>query len=1793
MFPFSRSSQLRQVVQGERHHAKRGRRGRQSLHVPPRVLQLEDRLAPAAVSWNGGAGTLNWGDAMNWSSGSVPGSTSDVVISASVSGTINLGAQAFHVRTLNDSSASLAIATGGSLSLAAVVANSNFGQNVTIAAGATLTIGAGANVLISPNVTITDNGTLTFGSGDNVNFGNAYADATNIVVGANGLMTATATSFFNSGNYFNSQVYVAGGGHLQATNSSFSISQVYLDNGSNLSAGDLVGNAFDTTLLVPASEVQNLSGTGSNNLRFQDIDILGGTLSNNQTLALNAIGTATTANLRYVFPPNFIIAPGSSVAVAPNVNVLLPANATLTDNGSLSFGTGDTVNFVNAYATATDIVVGGTGAMIATTTSFYNSGSYYNSQVYVAGGGHLQASNCGFSISSLSLDNASVLNPGDLVGNAFDLPLTLPAGEVQYLSGAGGNNLRFQDINILGGTLGNNQSLALNAIGTATTANLRYVFPANFIIASGSSVTVASNVNVLLQPNVTLTDNGDLSFGSGDNINFANAYATATNLVVGGTGTMNAYTTSFFNSGSYYNSQVFVSGGGHLQASGCGFTINSVYLDNASVLNPGDLVGSAFDLPLTLPAGEVQDLSGAGSNNLRFQDINILGGTLGNNQTLALNAIGTATTANLRYVFPANFTIASGATVTVAPNVNVLLQPNVTLTDNGTLTFGSGDTINFGNAYTTATMLKVGGTGSLTATTSSFFNSGSYLNSQLYVAGGGHLRASNSAFTINSLYLDSGSVLNPGDLVGNAFDLPLTLPAGEVQDLSGAGSNNLRFQDINILGGTLGNSQTLALNAIGTATTANLRFVFSGNFTIASGAGVTVASNVNIVLATNVTLTDKGTLTFGSGDGVNFANAYTTATNLVVNSGGILNANGVTFFNSGNYFNSLLDIGGNGSFQAYNSTINLSGLTLDVNSNTTLNMDIVWGTFTINSSATINITPNDFSNLGASALVAVGNSSATIHLENNYWGTTISAQIAAKLKDHRTDNTRPLVSYTPYLNSLPVNTPPALAPISNQNVTEGTLITFTAVGSDSDGDTLTYSLDPGAPAGAAINPTTGVFTYTPDDGPATYTITVRVTDSGPPPLSAVQSFNVAVSNVPPTVSLTGPLDGFQGVPGQTREFILGAADPSQADSLAGFRFDVNWGDGTPNTLIQAPSGTHVTHVYSSAGSYAVKATATDKDGARSTPVTTTEAIGITELQNGVLVIGGTPGNDIFDLAPGANTGDIAVTLNGTALGTFSSNGQCQIIGNGGSGDVLNFDDVTNTASDLYVVTASTVTRTNAATINFSNLGTVNVEAGTGANTIDVQGTPAGTTVNVTMGNGGDTINLGSSGNTLDGLQGALNVTGGTGSNTLNLYDQGSSAAQTYAVAATTINRSGAAGITYHKMATLALTGSSGIATITIVNTAAGTPVVVNGSSSTTTLQGPNGSTTWTLSGANSGTVGNVTFNAVPNLTGGSSSDTFTILPGGSITGTINGGTSGGDSLDYSSYGTAVTVNLQAKTATGVGHFANIKSLTGSPASDTLIGANAINTWQITGLDAGTVGNISFTAFDSLVGGTLSDTFKLVNGGSISGTISGGGGSDWLDYTAYAGPISVNLSINGYNGLPAGSATAVGGGALHSIINILNARAGSGGSTLVGGGGNILVGGSGNDTLVDTYAGTAASGASLLIGGGGSDTLTGGSAGDILIGQSTSYDTINAKLQDILNYWKNHGHAAAFAALQSANGLPSGHERLVWGTTVTDDASADVLNGTTSATAIDWFFAGAGDTIANGKPGMDYLNNGLE
>jgi hypothetical protein len=124
--------------------------------------------------------------------------------------------------------------------------------------------------------------------------------------------------------------------------------------------------------------------------------------------------------------------------------------------------------------------------------------------------------------------------------------------------------------------------------------------------------------------------------------------------------------------------------------------------------------------------------------------------------------------------------------------------------------------------------------------------------------------------------------------------------------------------------------------------------------------------------------------------------------------------------------------------------------------------------------------------------------------------------------------------------TLTVNTPPALSPIPDQTVTAGRTLSFTAQASDIDtNQTLSFSLDAGAPAAAAIVSTNGAFSWTTTaaDAGTTNHITVRVTDSGSPSLSDSETF-AAIVLLPPITAAVGVSNlnltiGWNSVSGQT------------------------------------------------------------------------------------------------------------------------------------------------------------------------------------------------------------------------------------------------------------------------------------------------------------------------------------------------------------------------------------------------------------------------------------------------------------------------------------------------------------------------------------------------------------------------------------------------------------------------------------------------------------------------------------
>lgn len=138
------------------------------------------------------------------------------------------------------------------------------------------------------------------------------------------------------------------------------------------------------------------------------------------------------------------------------------------------------------------------------------------------------------------------------------------------------------------------------------------------------------------------------------------------------------------------------------------------------------------------------------------------------------------------------------------------------------------------------------------------------------------------------------------------------------------------------------------------------------------------------------------------------------------------------------------------------------------------------------------------------------------------------------------------------------NRPPVLNPIGNRSASTGYPLTFTASATDPDaGQSLTYSLV-GAPSGATIGSNSGVFQWTPGTA-GSYSLTVRVTDDGTPPMSDEETITVTVSDLavasltldPTSVvggatSSTGTVTLNQGAPQGGVSVTLASTDPTAA-----------------------------------------------------------------------------------------------------------------------------------------------------------------------------------------------------------------------------------------------------------------------------------------------------------------------------------------------------------------------------------------------------------------------------------------------------------------------------------------------------------------------------------------------------------------------------------------------------------------------------------------------------------------------
>ena len=466
------------------------------------ALNLGASPASAQNIWIGGTGL--WNNSANWSTGSNPGNTDDVLVDNGDAGTNSVVTQDI-TATIN----SLTIDAGDTLSanndidlfiLGTSITNNgtwslNSNGNFTdfrFADGATLA-GTGELVL-SDNINnripgIAGNNTLTHGADHTirgagqllVNFGNMVNNGTIIADQANNaLVVAPRTSFTNNGTL---RATGAGGMVLQDgsfTNTNGSIEAL---TGSSVTISGSTTVVTGGTLSTAGSGVINLQSDAT----LADLAIAGsvqqandadariqGTITNNGTWSLNSNGSFT--DLR--FADGATLAGTGELVLSDNINNRIPGiagNDTLTHGADHTIrGAGQLlVSFGNMVNNGTIIADQATNALVIDPGSnFTNNGT-------------LRANGAG----GMVLENSSALVNGFINTN----------GSIEALTGS---YVMINATTVTGGTLSTAGSGVINLQGNATLADL----------AIAGSVQQVNDADARIQG--TITNNGTWSLNS-------------------------------------------------------------------------------------------------------------------------------------------------------------------------------------------------------------------------------------------------------------------------------------------------------------------------------------------------------------------------------------------------------------------------------------------------------------------------------------------------------------------------------------------------------------------------------------------------------------------------------------------------------------------------------------------------------------------------------------------------------------------------------------------------------------------------------------------------------------------------------------------------------------------------------------------------------------------------------------------------------------------------------------------------------------------------------------------------------------------------------------------------------------------------------------------------------------------------------------------------------------------------------------------------------------------------------
>ena len=621
----------------------------------------------AAIFWDGGGGTSNWGTKNNWSGNVLPGSADDVTIDA------NAGVNTSVVLNVTGNVKTLTIDKGDSLS-------ASNGKNLTVHGGGASVVNNGQwsmNATTS-NTILTLNGSSTLAGAGILELSD---DAQNIIrsnAAANVITHSATHTIQGSGALLNNQAGMVNEGTIRATGATAAL--VIDPSGAGFINKGVLQAAGAAGLTFKAGEFTN-TGFSIDVLTGSRLDLNSGSIVTGGALTTAGTGIISANNGAKLdgvtLSGNAVQGNGSKVTIANGLtnNGLWSMNATtsntiLTLNGGGTLGgTGvlslsdDTQNFINSNAAANVITN-------AATHTIQGSGALLNNQAGMVNEGTIRATGA---TAALVIDpsGAGFINKGVLQA-AGAAGLTFKAGEF--------TNTGFS-IDVLTGSRLDLNSGSIVTGGALTTAGTGIIsanngakldgvtLSGNAVQGNGSKVTIAngltnnglwsmdattSNTILIFNGSSTLAGAGILELSDdAQNIIRSNA---AANVIT------NAATHTIQGSGRLLNNQAGMVNEGTIRAtgataalvidpSGAGFenrgTLRAAgaagidLTDGANTRNTSGKVGVGGGSRIDV-TGNYQQTGGLtivelGGLLTATGNVNISGGTLGGNGVISAN----------------------------------------------------------------------------------------------------------------------------------------------------------------------------------------------------------------------------------------------------------------------------------------------------------------------------------------------------------------------------------------------------------------------------------------------------------------------------------------------------------------------------------------------------------------------------------------------------------------------------------------------------------------------------------------------------------------------------------------------------------------------------------------------------------------------------------------------------------------------------------------------------------------------------------------------------------------------------------------------------------------------------------------------------------------------------------------------------------------------------------------------------------------------------------------------------